>query len=105
MPCHLTGVTQDGPLQPPGTRRRTLTTFDREMMKIHERRATWLHRSCLRAIYFARDSRLVGCYSCGTAPDLHRLRLSALASGPVGTPPEGLRIRQILEVILTLACL
>ena len=24
-------------------------------------------------------------YSCGTAPDLHRLRLYALASGPEGT--------------------
>ena len=28
-------------------------------------------------------------YSCGTAPDLHRLRLYALASGPQGTPVAG----------------
>jgi hypothetical protein len=55
MPVHLTGATRDCPLQPPGTRRRTLTTFDREMMKIHERRATWLHRSCLRAIFRQRE--------------------------------------------------
>ena len=41
-------------------------------LRLNQRRSTWL------------PGGRAG-YSCGTAPDLHRLRLYALASGPEGT--------------------
>jgi hypothetical protein len=42
-------------------------------------------RSVAEAIDLASGKGIPG-YSCGTAPDLHRLRHYALASGPQGTP-------------------